>query len=368
MAHLGGRKALKNAAQGQSVISNFPSNSSASIATDASPTDPDTASSSMPIGPSSTAIHNLLKAKQKEIENPIFSPYTNNNFSNAPPTSGNPLVTILRGKGLDTGYERRPKSTPRSTHSNDKSTTFAASADALDTKSTNTFATATTNVPPEATLAVRTKKPSPTLNGSPIKKKRTLPTSIALRTKATGKSKPAAKSEEADTSSVLIDLPGYNPNYVNTSTYQPPTLQRTTYDYAASNLEITDDPLDWDCPVDLANLEVDANGAIRYIDPYLAQTPSNYSSIKTAMRWTLPDPGMFKGPNWFRTFSRCQQPVRYIFTRTDTTMEQYHQLADEYIDSMVEALEAIEAGNEEVECEFSVSSSLLPRITLLVLR
>lgn len=241
----------------------------------------------------------------------------------------------------------------------------ASSSDAAyeDTGAKGKGLLTTTTAAANATLglAFRPKKPSPTLNGSPIKKRRALPTGVT-------KKKSRAPSPTPDLSAngqlrQFINLPSYNSDFINELLYKPLVHERTTHDFAASNLEISDNPLDWNCPVDLANLDVDANGSIIFKDPFLAQTPSNYTSITTNMRWLNADPGVFRGPNWFRYVSRCQQPVRYIHTKTDTNVDQYHELANEYMESLVDGLEGMEMSREEVDLEYSVSftfHSLLP--------
>ena len=255
---------------------------------------------------------------------------------------------------------------PLSTADTSSSNTVAASSskatpenNAATAKGKGLFATTTAATKATQGLAFRPKKPSPTLNGSPIKKSRALSTGATNSKKKSPTRSPALDLSANGHLRQFINLPGYNPEGLNNAPYQPLAHERTTHDFAASNLLISDDPLDWDCPVDLANLDVDANGHIVCKDPFLAQTPSNYSSIKTHMRWLNADPGVFKGPNWFRFVSKCQQPVHYIHTKTHTNVDQYHELADEYIESLVDGLEEMEMLHEEIDLEYSVSFNFL---------
>ena len=226
----------------------------------------------------------------------------------------------------------------------------------------------------------RPKKPSPVLGGSPIKKHRRKPSSIKEFNGSPQASTilsdaivedpptelPPAEYFTNDTTTVLslrapggIDIP------------QPQLMPQHVIN--AHNAPYLDDPLDQNLHIDLTQIYVDANGqyeSTQYLPPrpvtLIDATAHRNNIYNYNRRFTY---GMTRtGEERFWCTAMHQQPIRLMSTSTsgdpppEISMEQYHELADMYIESLVTMLEEIESYNEEVDVEYSVSR--IPRLFL----
>lgn len=129
----------------------------------------------------------------------------------------------------------------------------------------------------------------------------------------------------------------------------------------ANNIGHLDDPIDTNCPIDVSQIYVDNNGndaSTQFLLPmpmkYTGMSSYRSSEMNYFRRWRY---GLTRptAVERFAAMARHQQPVRLINTQAEVTVGQYHELADQFINSLVEQLEALEEQHEEIEVEFNVS-------------
>ena len=134
----------------------------------------------------------------------------------------------------------------------------------------------------------------------------------------------------------------------------------------ANNIGHLDDPIDTNCPIDVSQIYVDNNGndaSTQFLLPmpmkYTGMSSYRSSEMNYFRRWRY---GLTRptAVERFAAMARHQQPVRLLNTQAEVTVGQYHELADQFISSLVDQLEALEEQHEEIEVEFNVSRLLLP--------
>lgn len=199
------------------------------------------------------------------------------------------------------------------------------------------------------------KKPPPILGGSPIKRHRR-------------KSRRPSSSPQA---SAILEAAGINqtPNDSLTNETAASSDVEASTDgihqdsqavINANNAPYLTDPGDEDCPVDLTKIYIDANGqfqSTQFLLPTPIYTMGASAYQNNALNYTRRlNYGMTRiGAERFTAMAMNQQPIRLMSSKAEPSMEQYHQLADEYIDSLVLMLEGLQDENEEIEVEYSVS-------------
>ena len=129
----------------------------------------------------------------------------------------------------------------------------------------------------------------------------------------------------------------------------------------ANNIGLLDDPIDMNCPIDASQLYVDSNGNEQSTQ-FLLPMPMKFTGVSSYQsselnylrRWRY---GLTRplAVERFAAMARHQQPVRLIQTQAEITTAQYHELADQFIDSLVDKLEGLEEQHEEIEVEYNVS-------------
>ena len=146
------------------------------------------------------------------------------------------------------------------------------------------------------------------------------------------------------------------------STVPPaPVLETPQAVINANNIGLLDDPIDRNCPIDASQLYVDSNGneqSTQFLLPipmkFIGVSSYQNSELNYFRRWRY---GMTRpiAIERFAAMARHQQPIRLINTQAEITTAQYHELADQFIDSLVDKLEGLEEQHEEIEVEYNVS-------------
>ena len=135
----------------------------------------------------------------------------------------------------------------------------------------------------------------------------------------------------------------------------------------ANNVGLLDNPIDRNCPIDVSQLYVDNNNnqqSHQFLLPmpmkFTGMSSHRSSEMNYLRRWRY---GLTRptAVERFAAMARHQQPVRLLNTKAELSVGQYHELADQFINSLVDQLEALEEQHEEIEVEFNVSH-LLPSL------
>lgn len=172
-----------------------------------------------------------------------------------------------------------------------------------------------------------------------------------------------------DSTDTGISSPDDQPNNtINTvlslrKTNAPPAPALTTPQAVinANNIGLLDDAIDTNCPIDASQLYLDNNGAVQSTQ-FLLPMPMKFTGMSSyrnnemnyLRRWNY---GLTRptAVERFAAMARNQQPVRLINSKAELTFGQYHELADQFINSLVDKLEGLEEQYEEIEVEFNVS-------------
>ena len=130
---------------------------------------------------------------------------------------------------------------------------------------------------------------------------------------------------------------------------------------SANNIGLLNDPIYRNCPIDMSQIYMDQNGN-EQSHQFLLPMPMKFTGLSSyrssemnylrRWRYGLTRPTAVER---FAAMARHQQPVRLINTQAEITIGQYHELADQFISSLVDQLEALEEQHEEIEVEFNVS-------------
>ena len=145
------------------------------------------------------------------------------------------------------------------------------------------------------------------------------------------------------------------------NTLPAPALPTPQAVVSANNIGLLNDPIYSNCPIDLSQVYMDQNGN-EQSHQFLLPMPMKFTGLSSyrssemnylrRWRYGLTRPTAVER---FAAMARHQQPVRLIKTQAEITIGQYHELADQFINSLVEQLEALEEQHEEIEVEFNVS-------------
>ena len=141
-----------------------------------------------------------------------------------------------------------------------------------------------------------------------------------------------------------------------------PALETPQATINANNVGLINDR---NCPIDMSQRYVDNNGVVRshqFLLPMIIKHRAMSSYRSSEMNWLCRfSYGMTRprAVERFAAMARNQQPVRLINSQAQISVGQYHELADQFIDSLVDKLEGLEEQHEEIEVEFNVSRLLL---------
>ena len=214
-------------------------------------------------------------------------------------------------------------------------------------------------------LAHHFKKPPPILGGSPIKRRgrRSRRSSFSSQTSAILQ---AAGIDQSPNDPITNETAASS----NVEASTDGIRQDTQAVINANNAPYLTDPGDEDCPVDLTKIYIDANGqfqSTQFLLPPPISTMGASAYQDSALNYTRRlNYGMTRtGAERFTAMAMNQQPIRLMSSKAELSTEQYHQLADEYIDSLVLMLEGLQDENEAIEVEYSVSQ-LTPALIIRI--